>query len=594
VSAAQSDWAERLLATLAEAGVQDVIISPGSRSTPLVWAACQNPALRCHALIDERSAGFFALGQARVSGKPSLLICTSGSAPSHYFPALIEARLSGIPVLVLSADRPFELQQCGAQQTIDQARLFGSYAVYHELGTPVSDRAAGRALERIAWQAVAETLEPPRGPVHLNFRAKKPLEPTNGQFSSATPGAGPRNPVRWRPAPPAAPLKADVDELVERLRASRCPLLVCGALAPAESPSPELVARFSRASGALVCAESVSQLRFGLDPEAPGALICDAYDWLLASAPLLQRATPDFLLQIGGTPLSTNLGRLLESSEQRELWLCAELGWPDPAHQSARIVRARPTELLRALCEALEAHAAPEPTAERRLWRAANSRARQLVSARLESGFGEPEAVQALCGALPSGSLLMLGNSLPPRLVDRYVRASARPIRVLSQRGASGIDGLVAGTLGSASVADVPTTLLCGDISFLHDVGSLWAARPERTHGARWSHPIALVVINNGGGRIFDQLPMAKQAGAAQRFWTTPHELELRHAAELYGLPYRRAQTRAELGEALQAAHARQEVSLLEVVVEPNSAAERLQQLSSELEAEWAERLPGS
>ena len=288
-------------------------------------------------------------------------------------------------------------------------------------------------------------------------------------------------------------------------------------------------------------------------------------------------------------PLSTNLGRLLESAEQRELWICAELGWPDPAHHAARIVRARPTELLGALCEALEAHPSPEPTPERRLWRAANLRACQLISARLEREFGEPEAVQELCEALPCGSILMLGNSLPPRLVDRYARAGARPIRVLSQRGASGIDGLVAGTLGAASVADAPITLLCGDISFLHDVGSLWAARPERTQGASWSHPIALVVINNGGGRIFDQLPMAKHAGSDQRFWTTPHELELRHAAELYGLTYRRAQTRAELREALRAAHARPEVSLLEVVVAPNSAAERLQQLTGELEAEWAQ-----
>jgi len=597
VSAAQSDWAERLLATLAEAGVRDVIISPGSRSTPLVWAACQNPALRRHAIIDERGAGFFALGQARLSGTPSLLICTSGSAPSHYYPALIEARLSGVPLLVLSADRPFELQQCGAQQTIDQARLFGSYAGYHELGTPVSDRAATRALERIAWQAVAETLEPPRGPVHLNFRAKKPLEPALAEHGSPKPvaeaSATRRKLVRWRPAASAPPLRADVDELVERWRASRCPLLICGALSPGESPSPELVARFARASGAIVCAESVSQLRFGLDPETTGALICDRYEWLLASASLLQRAAPDFLLQVGGMPLSTNLGRLLESSDQCELWIGAEQGWPDPAHHSARIVRARPTQLLLALCEALEAHPAPELTAERRLWREANARARQLVSARLERAFGEPEAVAALCEALPSGSILMLGNSLPPRLVDRYARAGARPIRVLSQRGASGIDGLVAGTLGSASIAQAPITLLCGDISFLHDVGSLWAARPERTHGGRWSHAIVLVVINNGGGRIFDQLPMAQQAGPDQRFWTTPHELELRHAAELYGVAYRRAQTRAELGEALQAAYARPEVSLLEVVVEAHSAAERLQELTGELAAEWA-RLPST
>jgi 2-succinyl-5-enolpyruvyl-6-hydroxy-3-cyclohexene-1-carboxylate synthase len=385
-----------------------------------------------------------------------------------------------------------------------------------------------------------------------------------------------------------------VEELVERLRASRCPVLVCGALAPAESPSPELVSRFAAASGAIVCAESVSQLRCGLDPETSGALICDGHDWLLASARLLQRASPDFVLQIGGMPLSANLGRLLEGAEERELWICAELGWPDPAHQSARIVRARPSELLRALCAALQTQAPAERTAERQLWREANLRARRLISARLAQGFGEPEAVRALCEALPTGSILMLGNSLPPRLVDRYAGACGRRLRVLSQRGASGIDGLVAGALGAASVADAPTTLLCGDISFLHDVGSLWAGRPERTHGTRWSHPVVLVVINNGGGRIFDQLPMAQQAGSDQCFWTTPHELELGSAAQLYGLAYRRARTKTELGAALEAAYARPEVSLVEVVVDPNSAAERLRQLTAELEAEWARLLAGS
>jgi 2-succinyl-5-enolpyruvyl-6-hydroxy-3-cyclohexene-1-carboxylate synthase len=453
-------------------------------------------------------------------------------------------------------------------------------------------------LRRAAWQAVAETLESPRGPVHLNFRAKKPLEPVLAERIASSTGAGASAPrrtvVRWRPAPPAPPPRADVDELAERLRASRCPLLVCGVLSPAESPSQELVSRFARASRAIVCAESVSQLRFGLDPGTTGALICDSYEWLLASETLLQRATPDLVLQIGGMPLSTNLGRLLESSEQRELWICAEHGWPDPAHQSARIVRARPTELLRALSEALEAHSPPESTTERQLWHEANARARRQVSARLERGFGEPEAVRILCEALPSGSILMLGNSLPPRLVDRYARVCARPLRVLSQRGASGIDGLVAGTLGSASIAGAPITLLCGDISFLHDVGSLWAARPERTQGLPWAHPIALVVLNNGGGRIFDQLPMAKQAGSDQSFWTTPHELELRHAAELYGLAYQRAQARAELGEALKAAYARPGVSLVEVVLEPDSAAQRLQQLTGELAGEWARLLPAS
>jgi 2-succinyl-5-enolpyruvyl-6-hydroxy-3-cyclohexene-1-carboxylate synthase len=593
VSDAQSLWAERLLATLAAAGVCDAVISPGSRSTPLVWAACQIPQLRRHAIIDERSAGFYALGQARVSGRPSLLICTSGTAPSHYLPAVIEARLSGVPLIVLSADRPFELQHCGAQQTIDQTRLFGSYADYHEIGTPISERSATLALERLAWQAFAAASEPPRGPVHLNFRARKPLEPQPLEAAAPparSPGTAPATP-RWLPAPPAAVAPEALSLLTERLSASRCPLLVLGALPLQESPSSELVLRFAAASGAIVCPESVSQLRFRLDPEHPHASICDSYDWLLASARLARRAAPDLVLQLGSAPLSTNLGRLLEDSQALELWIAAETGWPDPSQRAAHVVRARPGELLLALCLALEARPRRAVSPEQRLWRAANARARAVVTARLQQGFGEPEAVRALGDALPPGSILVVGNSLPPRLLDRYCPAAPRQLRVLSQRGASGIDGLLAGALGAASQADAPTTLLCGDISFLHDVGSLWAARSEHTHATRPPHPVVMVVLNNGGGRIFDQLPMAKQAGDTQHFWTTPHDLRLRGAAELYGLAYWQVRERADLSAALHAAYARPQVSLVEVVVDPESAATRLRQLGAELEQHWTELL---
>src|SRR5687768_10457833 len=183
----QSQWAALLLGALRDAGVRNVVISPGSRSTPLVWAASQTTGLDCHVAIDERSAGFYALGQARISGLPSLLVCTSGTALSHYYPAVIEARESGVPLIVLSADRPFELVHVGAHQTIDQTRIFGAYAAYHELGTPIAEVGALLALRRTAWQAVDAALHPPRGAVHLNFRARKPLEPDPSALPLALP-----------------------------------------------------------------------------------------------------------------------------------------------------------------------------------------------------------------------------------------------------------------------------------------------------------------------------------------------------------------------------------------------------------------------
>jgi len=593
VSDPQTAWAELLLRSLVEAGVREAIISPGSRSTPLVWAACRTSGLRCHCLIDERSAGFYALGQARVSGIPSLLICTSGTAASHYYPAVIEARESGVPVLVLSADRPFEAQHVSAHQTIDQVRLFGAYAPYHELGTPVFDHDSLLALRRIAFQVVTATLEAPRGAVHLNFRAKKPLEPTEG----ASPVTLPRTSAlpATREAPPRPPANDDVEYLLERLSNSDCPLLICGALGLRDSPSPALVRRFAALSGCILCPEGTSQLRFQLEPELEGGVLCDTYDWLLGSAALRGRLKPDFALQLGGTPISSALGALLERpTDPLRYVICAESGWPDSVHQSAHVVRARPVELLEAASSALERRPRLPPRLQLPLWRRAQAVARSVIAQHLREGFGEPAAVSSVADMLPHGSTLVLGNSLPPRLIDRYCGAAARGVRVCSQRGASGIEGAIASALGSASVAGAATTLLVGDISFLHDIGSLWAAQPERTLNDAFTHPVVIVVLNNGGGRIFEQLPIARQAGVDMRWWTTPHRLELGALAVAYGVPIVQAHDRAELLAALGAAYASTAVSLIEVILDPASVLASARHVSAELEPRFEQLLSAS
>ncbi|HVZ36022.1 MAG TPA: thiamine pyrophosphate-dependent enzyme, partial [Polyangiaceae bacterium] len=508
---------------------------------------------------------------------------------------VIEARESGIPLLVLSADRPFEQQQCGAQQTIDQTRLFGAYAAYFELGTPVDDRAALLGLRRMAWQAVATSLEPPRGAVHLNFRAKKPLEPSRerielgvsaGRPEERLPQPGSRPPVSFERSEFVP--DADVQAIAEQLGRSACPVLICGALLPADHPSPALVQRFARASNALVFPESVSQLRFRMAAEEPS--LCDAYDWVIGSSEVVERARPDFAIQLGGAPLSAGLGRLIqESSETLGYAICAERGWPDSLHDSARIVRSRPAPLLEAICAVLERRGQLRPTREQRLWQRANALARRTVQSELEREFGEPEAVHAICEAVPAASLLVLGNSLPPRLIDRYCPAAARQLTVLSQRGAAGIDGCVAGALGAASLASTPTTLLLGDISFLHDIGSLWAARAERRRNPAFTQPVVIAVLNNGGGRIFEQLPLADLSGLDQGLWTTPHGMDLRAAAELYGLEFERVSERSALRSALQGAYRRATVTLLEVVVDAHSAAARLKRMTALLAARLAE-----
>lgn len=588
----QTQWAAVLLASLVEAGVRSAVISPGSRSTPLVWAASRTPGLACHCLIDERSAGFFALGQVRISGRPSLLVCTSGTALANYFPAVIEARESGLPLIVLSADRPFELTHAHAHQTIDQTRLFGAYAPYHELGTPVPDSEALLALRRTAWQAVRACLDAPRGAVHLNFRAKKPLEPSAEPPSIALPPLGPR-PALAR-VERAAVSSGDVEWLLARLDRSEAPLVVCGATSLHDAPSPELLERYVELSGSVACVETVGQLRLGVREAARGGLICDSYDWLLGDPRLSRALAADFVLQLGATPVSSVLERMMSSrTAPIDCAICAESGWPDPVHQSAVVLRTRATDLLEATCAALSQRP-PRARPRLTLWRRAQELARLAIERHTGERFGEAAAVVEVAAALPHGSVLAVGNSLPPRLFDRYVAARARGIQVCCQRGASGIEGAIAGALGAASQTDAPVTLLVGDISFLHDVGSLWAALPSRTQSPPHAQPIVLVVLNNAGGRIFEQLPIAREPGVALGWWTTPHEMRLAAAAELYGIGYAEVRDHATLRAALAAAYERPAVSLIEVRVEPDNAARSQAEVSAALTPRWAALLNGA
>lgn len=582
----QTEWAYRLIASLVEAGVRQAVISPGSRSTPLTWAALETPGLECRCLIDERSAAFFALGQARITGLPTLLVCTSGTAAANYYPAVIEAAQTGLPLIVLSADRPFELMDCGAQQTIDQTRLFGEYASFRELGAASTSSGALLALRRSARQAVERALARDPGPVHLNFRASKPLEPQGSgtHVPLPSPGAWPA-----ATAPVLQPRAADVEALARALDASECPLVLAGASAPSDAASRELLGRVLLQSGAVLVPEATSQLRFGLPPALPRDRVCDGFDWLVSDPDLARRLEPDFVLQLGDSPLSTGVQQFLaERRERLPLCVVAARGWPDPAHQAAHVLRADVDPLLEALLRRLSPRAARERPARRSL-AAASRVVWSTLDEQLGSGFGEATAVRALCAALPEHSVFAVGNSLPPRHLDRYCPAASRALRMCSQRGAAGIEGGIAGALGAASVAGSATTLLLGDVAALHDIGSLWAADPARTQGRAFEHPVVIVVLNNGGGRIFEALPVASRGAEHLPFWTTPHGLELEPAARLYGVGYARASTRDELARALNDAYSRAAVSLIEVVVAPDDARRTQAALQRELARRFAE-----
>jgi 2-succinyl-5-enolpyruvyl-6-hydroxy-3-cyclohexene-1-carboxylate synthase len=536
-------WAWALIDAFADAGVTDVVASPGSRSTPFVLAAATNPRLRVHDVLDERAAAFLALGHARATGRPALALCTSGTAGAHHFPAVIEADAAFLPLLVLTADRPPELQDCGAAQTIDQTKLFGGH-VRRFFAVPEEPAAA----RRVAVQALSLALGPVPGPVHLNAHARKPLEPAPDRAWPPLPRVFP---------PLAAPDPAAIEELARACLSARRGLIVCGPAPVAQAAARPAAHALGALTGFPVVAEAASQLRFGQ------RRTCDAFEWLAPAEP------PDLIVQIGATPTSAALDRLRAPRA-----IIAPHGWPDPGGDATMFIRADGRATLEALAERLGRVGPREPTA----WAAgladANARAWRAIDEDLAT-WSEGLAARLTVHSLPPGALFAVGNSLPIRLCDAFVPAEAADAPVLAQRGANGIDGLIAGAAGAALATGRPVTLLLGDVSFLHDVGGLIAARLVR------DVPFVVVVLHNDGGRLFERLPIAGSEHLAH--YTTPHGLDLRHATALAGGRHVEAGDTETLAGTLAAAQRSLGTTVVCARVPPSGAAAQFARIKERL-----------
>jgi 2-succinyl-5-enolpyruvyl-6-hydroxy-3-cyclohexene-1-carboxylate synthase len=574
-------WAKLFLRAAACSGVTDLVLSPGSRSTPLAIAAAEEPRLRLHVIVDERSAAFFALGQARVTGRPSMLVCTSGTAGAHYYPALIEASQSFVPLLAVTADRPWELQDAAAPQTIDQAGLFGGFVRHHaELGLPDAAPSALRAVPRIAAQAVARALGPTPGPVHVNARFRKPLEPVVSSVREAWEPLWETLMARGAPAahaPSCAPPADVIAELVERVAHAERGLLVCGPAPLAQAEGRDAILALARRTGFPLLAEATSQLRFGGD--RAGVATCSAFDAVLRVPALRAGQAPDLILELGAPPTSSGYAELLAQSPGAARFVIAPHGWNDPQGDAAALVHAEPGVLARALADALPDRAATSAWAA--ALTSADARAQAVTDRALaEAGFTEGAVARAMLAACPEGAILVIGNSTPVRDLDAYCPASGRDVRVLHQRGASGIDGLVSGAVGASTVSAQPVALLLGDVSLLHDLTALGLA-----HLAGRDAPLVIVVVQNGGGRIFEQLPIARALGAElfERTFATPQAVRFEHAAAAFGVPYARATSASGLAEALTAAWSRRGATLIEAVVPPHDGAKTMARIRAEL-----------
>ena len=558
-------WAELLLRSLAASGVRNVVVSPGSRSTPLVLAAAQEIQLNSRVIVDERSAAFFALGQARATKIPTALICTSGTAAAHYFPAVIEASQSFVPLLVVSADRPWEDRDTGASQTIDQIKMFGDYVRHFaDLGPP--DPSAFRAVARIAAQCVHASKSPTPGPVHLNVQFRKPLEPVavSGReaWQSAIDEILREGPPKLFAAPSAVDLRA-LDLVLQAVSHERG-LIVCG-----PATDPELREPLRALAAALhypILAECTSQMRFGASSDG-------AFDTYFRSADFRKAHGADVILEIGSAPTSAGYAAYLAEHRNSKRFVIAEHGHADPRGDATAIVHSDPLVFVRALSEKL-AKVRREPRvghwsdgfahAERTTWKRA---ALDTDSAELN----EAAIARAVVHALPAGGTLVVGNSNPVRDLDTFVAPTSRAITVVHQRGAAGIDGLVSGAAGFASVAPAPTILYVGDLTLLHDLAGFAAIR----HVAS---PLVIVVVQNGGGRIFEELPLYGSSApdeTFEKFFATAQDVDFEKAAAAFGIRFHRAKDSADLQRALQDGLSQNGATLVEARVPPHDGSAR-------------------
>lgn len=553
-------WGSVVAETLVRCGVRQAVVSPGSRSTPLTIAFAAHPELEAIPVLDERSAAFFALGLARQAGRPVALVCTSGTAAANYLPAVIEAHESGVPLLVITADRPPELRACAAGQAIDQQKLYGGHVnFYHELAVPEPNLRLLAYLRQTIAQACTQTLRPEPGPVHLNAPFRDPLAPVEND--SAKPLASALDEAFFAHLMPVAPVAPAPVAWVPPVTGRG--LIIAGEDTCADPVAyAAKVGQLAAHTGWPVLADALSVLRHH---RAKGAVVITAYDALLRNRALARELTPRAVLVLGNWPTSKVVRQWLEGADADITLVSPRAGNRDALHGRTRHL---PTTV-----EALSLGGSGSgDTGYRELWHRADQAAAAVLRAERAPGPGifEGDVTLTLARVLPEHTPLFVASSMPVRDIEYLWPADDRGRRLHFNRGANGIDGTLSTALGVAH-RNGPAVLLTGDLALLHDTNGFLVA-------AKLAGSLTIVLINNRGGGIFGHLPVAQFEPPFEEFFATPQAVDFGRLCAAYGVEHVRIGSLVQLGELLAKLPARG-VRVLEVVTDRKQDVQTRKQL---------------
>ncbi len=555
-------WARIFIDQLVAFGVQYACISPGSRSTPLTFTLSKNRRIKSFVNIDERSSAFFALGLAKATGKPVLIVTTSGTAVAELYPAIIEAFQQRVPLIVCTADRPSELIGTGANQTINQHNIFKNHIKwFRDLGLPSISETGLRHLQRIAIRSFHISLIEDRGPVHLNFPFRKPLEPfsytddVNKSILKIKPQHYSKSKIITS-GNSSNQIKSSIkitDDLIKYDRG----IIIVG---PMEYDR-ELNKKIKKLSGLLkypIFADGVSQLRFGSSKKDKN--IIANFNAILQSENFVYNHDPDIILQFGRTPTSSTIEKFLSESNA-DRYLINHFGdLFDPTRNAKATFQIEP----KVFCESLITHFKVKKISRQKSNWIKDFIKAEEISDKIKTNViekskfpNEPSVITEIFKSAPSGSNVFIGNSLPVRDLDNFLGKLSKGITLHFNRGASGIDGITSTALAIATIKK-PTLLITGDLSFLHDLNALSIAQ-------KFSIPITIIVINNNGGGIFETLPIAQKVNHFSKFFIAPHDLDLSGIVKSFGISHQIVHNRSQFKSHIIKCMKKKSPSVLEI-----------------------------